>query len=283
MNKYINKIICGDSVKVLSTFPDKCIDLTVTSPPYEALRDYNNYTFDYKSMLSSLYRVTKEGGIVVWVVNDQTIKGSESGESFKQALYAMDTGFKLHDTMIYEKDGPAYPSHVKSIRYSSIFEYMFVFSKGKPKTVNLIVDKPNKWAGTTSWGISSSRQVDGSLKKTGKIPVADLGVRNNIWKYSVGANKSTSDKIAYKHPAIFPEKLCEDHILSWSNPHDIVLDPMAGSFTTAKMAFKNCRSFIGIDMSMEYCLLGQERLKQCFTEFEIIDLSVIPLDKTQII
>ena len=144
---FINKIICGDCLDVMKHIPDESIDLGVTSPPYDYLRDYNGYDFDYMATLSAIYRVLKSGGIAIWVVGDKTHKGTETGTSFKHALHAKDiVGFNLHDTMIYEKSGMSYPD---STRYHQIFEYMFVFSKGKPKTVNLIKDRKNKWVGLT--------------------------------------------------------------------------------------------------------------------------------------
>ncbi len=228
--------------------PDNFIDLTVTSPPYDNLRTYKGFKFDYKSMFNELYRVTKDGGVVVWVVNDATIKGSETGTSFKQALYAKDIGFNLHDTMIYEKNSFSNPS---MNRYHQVFEYMFVLTKGKIITFNPIKDRKNK---NKRLGGDNTRQVNGSIlkgKNTGKY-LDEYGQRFNIWKYIIGGGHSTKDKIAYKHPALFPEQLAQDHIISWSNEGDIVLDPMCGAGTTCKMAFLNNRNFIGVDISEEY-------------------------------
>jgi len=233
----------GDCLEVMKTMEDGCIDLTVTSPPYDNLRTYNGYTFDFEGIARELYRVTKQGGVVVWVVGDATIKGSETGTSFKQALYFKEIGFNLHDTMIYEKNSASYPAHKKSSRYTQIFEYMFVFCKGKIKTHNLICDKKNKWAGY--------KDFSGKIKN----PVPNFSPRNNIWKYTTSFNDKTD------HPAVFPEKLAEDHILSWSNEGDIILDPMAGSGTTLKMAKKNNRNYIGIEISEEYCKIAEARLQ----------------------
>ena len=254
----INQIICGDCVEVMKSWPDECIDLTVTSPPYDNLRDYRGYTFDFESIARELYRVTKPGGVVVWVVGDATINGSETGTSFRQALYFKDVcGFNLHDTMIYQKDTCSFP---ETNRYYPSFEYMFVFSKGTPKTVNLIRDRKNLYSGDTVHG--SYRQKDGTLKKRrkGKI-IQKLGVRFNIWEYSTGKYHYTRDEIAFQHPAIFPEQLAADHIISWSNPGDIVLDPMCGSGTTCKMALKLGRRFIGIDIAEEYCEIARKRVE----------------------
>jgi DNA modification methylase len=205
----------------------------------------------------------KKGGVVVWIVGDAMIKKSESGSSFKQTLFFMDLGFKLHDTMIYEKNGSAFPARRTGNRYSQTFEYMFVLSKGgPPKTANLICDKPNKWAGVRSFGKSSNRDADGVLvkRKKDRPPTPDFSPRNNIWRYSTGKGYSTKDKIAFEHPAIFPEKLAEDHILTWSVEGDIVLDPFSGSGTTAKMAFKNNRKYIVIDIAEEYNKIGEQRI-----------------------
>jgi len=256
-----NKIICGDSLEVLKNMDIDSIDLTITSPPYDNLRAYNGFTLDIEGIIKELYRVTKKGGVVVWVVGDATVNGSESGTSFRQALQFIDAGFKLHDTMIYEKNTSSFPARRNGNRYTQIFEYMFVFSKGKPKTSNLICDKPNKWAGHTNWGKNTQRGIDGELKETNNIkPVPDFSPRNNIWKYNVGGGFACTDKIAHKHPAIFPEKLAEDHILTWSNEGDLVLDIFGGSGTTAKMSVLNKRNFIYIDISEEYCELAKERI-----------------------
>ena len=254
---FINKIICGDCLEVMKDIPDNSIDLTVTSPPYDNLRDYKGYVFDFESIAKELYRITKIGGVVVWVVGDATINGSETGTSFKQALYFKEIGFNLHDTMIYGKDSSPYPSGILSNRYSQIFEYVFILSKGKPKTHNLIMDRKNNI--TTQTG-SSYRQKDGTLKRVIPKPIKQYGVRGNIWYYSSGYQKSTKDKIAYQHPAIFPEKLAQDHILSWSNENDLVLDPMCGSGTTCKMAKKTGRQYIGIDTTPEYCEIARKRV-----------------------
>lgn len=261
IDSFINKITCGDSALILKSIPSSSVDLTVTSPPYDDIRDYNGYTFLEENIIKELFRVTKSGGVVVWVVGDSTIKGSESGSSFRQALKFMEHGFKLHDTMIYEKNTSSFPASKKSTRYTQIFEYMFVFCKDKIKTVNLISDKPNKWAGHTNWGKNTNRLKNGELQETSDIkPVPDFSPRNNIWKYNVGKGFNSKDKESHEHPAIFPEQLAEDHILSWSNEGDTVLDPFSGSGTTLKMAKKNGRNYVGIDISDEYCKLAERIL-----------------------
>ena len=254
---------CLDTMKRM---PDNHIDLTVTSPPYDDLRDYKGYDFDFEPTARELFRVTKQGGVVVWVVGDATVNGSETGTSFKQALYFMECGFNM-ETMIYEKNGPAYPSQN---RYYSIFEYMFVFSKGKPKTTNLICDRKNKWVGQKWSNTRSRRDVTGELRKTTweASQGGEYGIRFNIWKYNVGHGYSTKDECAYKHPAIYPEKLANDHIMSWSNPGDMVYDPFLGSGTTTKMAKHNNRKCIGSETTTEYCEIAVKRLQQ-----EVLELT----------
>ena len=254
----INNIYAGECSLMMSKLPNNCIDLTVTSPPYDNLRDYNGYIFSYQSVISQLYRVTKPGGVVVWVVADATINGSETGTSFKQALFAMECGFNLHDTMIYERQG-RFPDVT---RYWQNFEYVFVFSKEKPKTINRLTQK-NKYAGQKITG--GKREVDGSITKqhgaqNGKTR-NNYGVRGNIWKYSAGAGHMGDDALTEIHPARFPEPLARDHILSWSNPGDLVLDPFMGSGTTAKMAMQNGRNFLGFDISPEYVELAKKRVE----------------------
>jgi site-specific DNA-methyltransferase (adenine-specific) len=225
--------------------------LTVTSPPYDNLRTYNGYTFDFETIAKQLYRVTKDGGVLVWVVGDATIDGSETGTSFKQALYFKEIGFNLHDTMIYQKNGVAYPDKT---RYWQTFEYMFVFSKGKPKTINQISDKKNKLFGTKFYG--HDRDADGTLKKKWGYghSVKEFSVRTNIWT-DMHNDRYTG------HPAPFPEDLAGDHILSWSSENDNVLDCFMGSGTTGKMSILNKRNFIGIEISQEYMEIAQKRIK----------------------
>lgn len=261
MEEYKNRFFTGKAEEVMQDcFPDDCVDLTVTSPPYDKLRDYKGYDFDFEAIADQLYRVTKPGGVVVWVVGDQTVKGSETLTSFKHALYFKEIGFNVHDTMIYEKNGFSNPS---SNRYHQIFEYMFVLSKGAPKTFNPIKDKPNIWAGQECWGKNTKRTVEGDLKEGKKRkPVSEFGMRYNIWRINAGGNISTADKEAYEHPAIFPESLAHDHIISWTNPGDFVLDPMCGSGTTNKMAVLLDRDTTGIDLSPEYLEIALSRIQK---------------------
>jgi len=257
MKDNINKIINSECIEVMKELPDNSIDLTITSPPYDNLRDYKGYTFNFNSIAKELFRLTKDGGVVVWVVGDATIKGSETGTSFKQALYFKEIGFNLHDTMIYAKRNYIPSTHN---RYEQQFEYMFVFSKGKPQKVNL-QKKDNKQVGKIKGG-GFIQKPDGIRKRNKDTGVSSSSIKPNIFFYNIGNMCSTKDKEAFKHPAIFPEKLAEDHIKSWSNEGDTVLDPMCGSGTTCKMAMLNNRNFIGIEISKEYCEIANKRLAQ---------------------
>jgi site-specific DNA-methyltransferase (adenine-specific) len=239
----------------MKELPEGCIDLTVTSPPYDNLRDYKGYSFDFEPIAKELYRITKPGGVVVWIVGDATIKGSETGTSFRQALYFKEIGFNLHDTMIYEKDGAPFPDKT---RYYNSFEYMFVLSKGKPKTFNQLCDRKNKYVGKRK--SQTVRQKDGTLIKVPEKVNKEFGARFNIWRINSGKGKTTLDEYAFEHPAMFPEQLAEDHILSWSNEGDVVFDPFLGSGTTAKMAVLNNRHYIGFEISEEYFDICSKRL-----------------------
>jgi DNA modification methylase len=251
-----NQILLGECSELMSTFPPEIVDLTVTSPPYDSVRDYQGFTFDYRKVIDSLFRITKRGGVCVWVVGDQTINGSESGSSFEHALHFKNNGWLLHDTMIYYKSKSIYPA---KNRYSQVFEYMFVCSKEiPPKTVNIIKDRRNKSFGRTLTG--SQRAKDGSLGSEKNGFVEEFSSRFNIWMYDVGFNLSTKDEIAFEHPAIFPEALARDHIISWSNEGDLVFDPFSGSGTVAKQAFLNRRDYLGCEISEDYLRISQTRL-----------------------
>ena len=274
MNKFLGKINNDDCIKFMKKLPDNCIDLTVTSPPYDDLRDYENkLVWDYntfRKVARELFRVTKKGGIVVWVIGDKTDKGNKSLTSFKHALYFQEVGFNIYDVIIYEKagSGPPHPN-----RYFNSFEYMFVMSKGKPKSVNLLKDKKNSCAGMSTFGDITRREKDGSLTNKGKKIINEFGVRTNIWRYNNGKGFSSKDKIAYEHPATFPEKLVEDHIKSWSKPGDIVFDPFGGSGTTAKVSIELDRQWIYVEKVAKYCDVAKRRLENVGVKFDVQDNS----------
>jgi len=255
-DSYIDKIICGDCLQVMNGMPKECIDLIVTSPPYDNMRDYKGYLFDFKKIAKELFRIIKEGGVLIWVVGDETIEGEETGNSFKQALYFKECGFKLFDTMIYSKPPRGAVGNNKT--YWQSFEYMFVLSKGQPKTINLIKDRKNKEARNGDNG--TKRLRNGDLLQLKRGGYGEYGRRTNIWEYNIGKGHSTPDNFAHDHPAIFPEKLAQDHIITWSNESDIVYDPFMGSGTVAKMCITENRHFIGSDISKEYCIIAEKRI-----------------------
>jgi len=250
----MNKIYNECCLETMQRMNGGSIDLVVTSPPYDNLRDYKGYHFPFEDIAKSLYRVIKKGGVIVWVVGDQTINGSESGTSFRQALYFKEIGFNLHDTMIYQKENPV-PVGGNN-RYYQSFEYMMIFSKGKPTCFNMITAKrKNKWNDKRTHRVKSfTRNKEGVFTKKKVSLIGDVKI-NNIWTYTVGGGNSVN--YGNKHPAMFPEKLAFDHIQSWSNKGDIVYDPFMGSGTTAKMAIRSQRLYVGSEISKEYCHLAE--------------------------
>lgn len=249
-----NRVVAGDCTQLLASIEDAAIHLTVTSPPYDDLREYNSpHTLNKNLLIEHLYRVTAMGGIVVWVRGDQTIAGSESGTSFQDALAFMEAGFNLHDTMIWMKDSFNSVGDLR-VRYAQVFEYMFVFSKGKPRVFNPIKDRPNKHAGEKMNG--TKRLPDGSMQiisSNGK-KIKEMGIRFNVWQIN-------ADKNPYgNHPAVFPKQIPHDHIITWTNRGDVVLDPMCGSGTTLVAAKNLRRKYIGFDSSQLYINITKERI-----------------------
>ena len=254
-------LLLGDCLERLKELPDNSVDLTVTSPPYDNLRKYAGLSFDkFQGIAAELYKVTKIGGVIVWVVGDAVVKGSETGTSFRQALAFKEIGFLLHDTMIYQKTGFSFPMNT---RYHQIFDYMFVFSKGTPKTFNPICDRQNASAGQRLRG--TERQPDGTLKPLSELDKAkrakEFGMRRNVWLYATGAGNMAEAEFTDKtHPAVFPLKLAEDHVISWSNAGDTVLDPFMGSGTTGVACKRLNRNFIGIEREPEYLEIAKARI-----------------------
>ncbi len=238
----------------MARMPDNHIDLVVTSPPYDGLRTYNGYSFDFESIARELWRVIKTGGVVVWVVGDATVKGSESGTSFRQALYFKEIGFNLHDTMIYAKNNPIPQNHN---RYEQCFEFMFVLSKGKPASFNPLKEPTKNGGKIMDWG---GRKTLMDTNQSRRHRDSDIRITNseknksNIFYYSVGGGKTG-------HPAVFPEQLATDHIITWSNPGDLVYDPFLGSGTTGIAARKLEREFIGSEISSEYAAISELRMR----------------------
>lgn len=258
----INKIYREDCRDTLSRMPSGFLDMTLTSPPYDDLRKYDGVAFNieiFKDIAEQLYRVTKQGGVVVWIVADATIDGSETGTSFRQALFFKEVGFNLHDTMIFR--GKGMPLNHR--RYEPEFEYMFVLSKGSPKTFNPIKIM-SAYRGKTKEFMNHQTPEEpkhAARKRHGIFTVSKTRVKGNVWEYNLGLYGNTSDRIAFRHPAIFPERLAADHIASWSNEGDLIYDPFMGSGTTAKMAVLGARNWIGSEISPRYAELAKRRLK----------------------
>lgn len=258
--RYFNKFVTANAVTYMKrNMKANIVDLTVTSPPYENLRDYKGFAFDPEEMLQELFRVTKQGGVVVWVIGDK-INGGRSLNSFEQAFIGRDAGFDVHDVMIYQKKNTPF---MRSNAYTNCYEFMLIFSKGSPKTFKPLT-VPTKRSG---WEMVVSNKGPDGVNNKVPVELKKEKTKTNIWPYAVGFGGTTSDRIAFEHPAVFPEKLAEDHILSWSNEGDLVFDPMCGSGTTCKMAALNSRRWLGVDISEEYIQIAKQRCdlwaKQC--------------------
>ena len=250
----LNKIYNENCINTMANMPQNSVDMVLTSPPYDDLRNYNGYNLPLEKIITELFRVIKKGGVIIWIVGDKTKNGSETGTSFKHALTFKKNGFNIHDTMIYYKNNPM---PTAGNRYHQHFEYMFAFSKGTPKTFNPIIE-PTKYNGLANM---KNRGKEGELnyKKVERTKEKKIG---NVFFYSVGGGISTKDKIAYKHPAIFPEKLAYDQIKTWSNEGDIIYDTFLGSGTTAKVAHILNRKWIGSEISVEYTNIAKQRLEK---------------------
>lgn len=251
----------GDCLEVMKNITDESVDLVVTSPPYDDLRTYNGYSFEFENIAKELFRIIKKGGTVVWIINDATIKGSETGTSFKQALYFKEIGFNLHDTMIWFK--PNGFNFGSNYCYKQSFEYMFVFSKGKPKTINFIKDIPSKMVGKEIGSVR--KHADGTIDKDPRTYIQqEFKKRNNVWFI----NRPVEN---YGHPAVFPKQLAQDHILSWSNEEDTVLDCFMGSGTTGVACKELNRNFIGIELDETYFEIAKNRINNVEEKWDDLD------------
>jgi len=250
----LNRIHCGDNCDLLAKLPRECVDLVVTSPPYDDLRTYGGHSWDFFGVAWQLKRVLKPGGVIVWVVADATKDGSETGSSMEQALHFKQLGLNLHDTMIWQKPGFSAVGSLQT-RYAPVFEYMLVLSSGRPAVFNPIKDRPAKSAGKAKVG--TIRNPDGTMKRQsseGWIQ-PEFGQRFNVWEMA------TESQCA-DHPAPFPFALARDHIATWSNPGDLVLDPFSGSGTTCKAAKMLERQFLGLEVNPDYCAIAEQRIAQ---------------------
>jgi len=248
MNIKLNKIYNEDCLKTMKRMEDNFIDLTVTSPPYDNLRNYNGYSFDFENIAKELFRVTKIGGVVVWIVNDKRKNGNRTLTHFKQVIFFQHIGFNILDSMVWHKINPM--PFIKKDQYTPSYEMMFVLTKGKHTTFNLIKEKC-KYAGKI---LKTHTTNPESIRKPNKkTATKEYKIKSNVWKTVVAGTN-------YGHPAIFPEQLANDHIISWSNEKDLIYDPFMGSGTTAKMAIINNRNFIGSEISKEYCEIAQNRI-----------------------
>ncbi len=258
----LDQIYFENCVETLKKMPAGFIDLTITSPPYDDLRNYNGYHFPVEEIAVLLYQKTKPGGVVVWVVGDRTLNGDETLSSFRHAITFQEAGFRVHDTMIYAKNNPI-PSDCGK-RYRQCFEYMFAFSKGQPKTFNPITQPIMQEKAFKSFRIT----------KVGRNDLAHDHVApkerkvNNIFFYNVGTS-SSKDRIAFEHPAIFPEQLVSDQINTWTNAGDMVYDCFMGSGTTAKVAHQLDRHWLGSEISEEYVEIAKKRLEPYLNKLEL--------------
>lgn len=268
----MNRIHLDDCVGGMRGLPDGCIPLTVTSPPYDNLRQYGNHPFDFEAVARELWRVTAPGGVVVWVVQDEIVDGSETGTTCRQQLFFQTLGFRVHNRIVMVNPGSRWPG---KIRYGVALELAIVLSKGAPRTVRLLRDSPNKHAGRLKTFVR--RNWKGDTEQTGPkaYPVGTWGVRGNVWVYSRGFNQSSKDKRDFDHPALMPEEMAEDLIVSFSKPGELVFDPFTGAGTTAKMAFLNNRRYLGYEVHEPYYRRALERLTDARAEYRrVLDAAI---------
>jgi len=254
---FCNKLVCGCGIEGMRQLPDACIPLTVTSPPFDDLRLFGGNSFHFQPMAKELWRVTAEGGVVCWHVQEQIKNGSETGTSSEQRLCFRDLGFRLHHTMVVE----TVAGHVSSeVRYGSALQFVFVLSKGKSRTFNPIKDVPNEWHGKLSG--FSQREADGSTRRRRKAVIGTMRARGPVWQASLLGPHSRNESETYPHPAIMHEGLARDLIRSWSKPGELVLDPMGGAATTSVAALAEGRTFLSFEIFPEYHALAVARLEK---------------------
>lgn len=253
-----NSLACCECVDGMRALPPASIPLTITSPPYDQTFEYGGHLWDHEKFMlvaRELWRVAMQGGVVSWVVRDQIADGDQSASSFRQALFFKGLGFRLHNTIIIEKQ---IIRGISRVRYGVAPEFAFVFSKGRPRTINLIEDKENKFGGRHMR--FSTRSRDGTKCKTAKALIRPFGVRGNVWRYTTGSRVTAKEDYAYDHPALMPERLAHDLIVSWSRPGDLVLDPFGGAGTTAKMALLGHRRYLSMEAHRPYHDLAVRRM-----------------------
>lgn len=260
--KFVNTILHCDCLDGMRQLPDNSIPLAVTSSPYDAIRTYGGHAFAFEPVAKELWRITAPGGVVVWVIADQVIKGSLTGTKHRQVLHFLDLGFRLHNEITLTTVNTPLP---QKIRYAQNSQTAYVLAKGRPHAVNLLRDKPNKSAGVfkREW---VARSKDGTMRKGyyGKC-IAPYSLRGDVWTYLVGNNHTTKDKLS--HPSPMAEQMAEDLIISFSRPGELVFDPMAGSGTTCKMALLNHRSYLGMEIHEPYWREAVERLSKYQEEY----------------
>jgi DNA modification methylase len=250
----LDTIHCGDNCELVGRMPSECVDLVVTSPPYDDLRNYGGHSWDFYGVAWQLKRVLRPGGVIVWVVADETKDGSETGTSMEQALHFRRLGLNLHDTMIWNKGKFTGVGSIQC-RYGPSTEFMFVLSKGRPRTFNGIRDRKNVSVGQVGKAGTVRLPSGETIRKNHEAKITEeYGIRFNVWTIPPEPHPG--------HPAPFPESLACDHIASWSNPGDLILDPFCGSGTTTKAAKDLGRRFIGIEINPDYCAIAEKRIAQ---------------------
>ena len=262
----INQIYNEDCLETMGRMEDGLCDLILTSPPYDNLRRYGQertnhkrlkggMSFDFESIAKEMTRVLKPGGVIMWNVQDQTINMSRTGSSMRQALYFMDEcGLNFWDHLIWYKTGTPFPS---PHRYRSVWENMFIFSKGKPNTFNPIL-KRNKTAGQVRNSRKFRDHKGDFVEGFQGTPIREFGNEDNVWYIANGANKSYKNKLSVNHPAVMTDEIARRHILTWTNENDIIYDPFLGASTTTRVARDNNRQWIGSEIHTPYYELSKQ-------------------------